>query len=126
MGIRKTEFDRWNNRYPRRPLAFRISRTLCKENRKVAPQWIKKKPNSRIRRTAVKQRLEKISDMESSKMNSNEGSTKKQPLLNKTLKLFMFAMVLANISGNMYGVLLPLYLKELNASVVQGGLFVQG
>ena len=56
-------------------------------------------------------------------MNSHEGSKKKQPLLNNTLKLFMFAMVLANIAGNMYGVLLPLYLKELNASVVQVGLF---
>lgn len=56
-------------------------------------------------------------------MNSNEGSKKKPPLLNNTLKLFMFAMVLANIAGNMYGVLLPLYLKELNASVIQVGLF---
>ena len=47
----------------------------------------------------------------------------KKPLLNNTLKLFMTAMVLANIAGNMYGSLLPLYLKELNASVVQVGLF---
>jgi DHA1 family multidrug resistance protein-like MFS transporter len=50
-------------------------------------------------------------------------SQKKEPLLNSMLKLFMFAMVLANIAGNMYGSLLPLYLKELNASVVQVGLF---
>jgi MFS family permease len=33
------------------------------------------------------------------------------------------SMVLANIGGNMYGPLLPLYLKDLNASVVQVGLF---
>ncbi|MGD8751533.1 MAG: MFS transporter [Anaerolineales bacterium] len=50
-------------------------------------------------------------------------STKKGPLLNNLLKLFMFAMVLANIAGHMYGSLLPLYLKDLNASVVQVGLF---
>ncbi|HEY46765.1 MAG TPA: MFS transporter [Anaerolineae bacterium] len=56
-------------------------------------------------------------------MASMERSTTKQPLLSNTLKLFMFAMVLANIAGNMYGVLLPLYLKDLNASVVQVGLF---
>ncbi len=48
---------------------------------------------------------------------------KRQPLLNNMIKLFMVAMVLANISGNMYGTLLPLYLKELNASVAQVGLF---
>ena len=47
----------------------------------------------------------------------------KAPLLNNTLKLFMVAMVLANIAGNMYGSLLPLYLKDLNASIVQVGLF---
>jgi MFS family permease len=45
------------------------------------------------------------------------------PLLNNTLKLFMLAMVLANIGGNMYGSLLPLYLKELEAGVAQVGLF---
>ncbi len=50
-------------------------------------------------------------------------ATEKKPILNNTLKLFMTAMVLANIAGNMYGSLLPLYLKELNASVVQVGLF---
>jgi MFS family permease len=61
--------------------------------------------------------------MESNNLNPNAGAKKKLPLLNNTLKLFMFAMVLANIAGNMYGVLLPLYLKELNASVVQVGLF---
>lgn len=50
-------------------------------------------------------------------------TTKKEPLLNNVLKLFMTAMVLANIGGSMYGSLLPLYLKELNANVIQVGLF---
>lgn len=44
-------------------------------------------------------------------------------LLTPTLLLFMIAMILANIGGEMYGPLLPLYLKELNASVAQIGLF---
>jgi MFS family permease len=47
----------------------------------------------------------------------------KAPLLNNLLKLFMLAMILANIAGQMYGPLLPLYLKSLDASVVQVGLF---
>ena len=47
----------------------------------------------------------------------------KAPLLNSTLKMFMFAMVIANIAYFMYLGLLPLYLKELNASVAQIGLF---
>jgi MFS family permease len=45
------------------------------------------------------------------------------PLLSRTLLLFMFAMVLANTAANMYMPLLPLYLKDLRASVVQIGLF---
>ena len=49
--------------------------------------------------------------------------TKNQPLLNTMLKVFLLAMVLANISSSMYGNILPLYLKELNASVAQIGLF---
>ncbi|UCD97660.1 MAG: MFS transporter [Chloroflexota bacterium] len=48
---------------------------------------------------------------------------KAAPLISRKLLLFMVAMVLANIGGNMYGPLLPLYLKSLNASVVQIGLF---
>lgn len=44
-------------------------------------------------------------------------------LLTPQLQLFMLAMTLANIGGNMYGPLLPLYLKSLNANVVQIGLF---
>ena len=43
--------------------------------------------------------------------------------MNKMLLMFLLAMILANIGGEMYGMLLPLYLKELNASVVQIGLF---
>lgn len=46
-----------------------------------------------------------------------------RPLLNNTLRLFMLTMVLANIAGHMYEPLLPLYLKSLNANVVQVGLF---
>jgi len=56
-------------------------------------------------------------------MTSDMRSTPKQPLLNNTLKLFMLAMVLANIAGNMYGMLLPLYLKDLGANIMQVGLF---
>lgn len=47
----------------------------------------------------------------------------KAPLLNNMLRMFMVAMILANIGGNMYGPLLPLYLKDLNANVLQVGLF---
>lgn len=56
-------------------------------------------------------------------MTTANDSVKAEPLLNKMLLLFMLAMILANIGGEMYGMLLPLYLKELNASVVQIGLF---
>lgn len=50
-------------------------------------------------------------------------TVKKAPLLNPLLRLFMVTMVLANISGNMYGPLLPLYLRSLDANVLQVGLF---
>ena len=53
---------------------------------------------------------------------SGKDRAKAAPLLNRKLLLFMLAMVLANNGGNMYGPLLPLYLKQLNASVVQVGL----
>lgn len=53
----------------------------------------------------------------------SQPKAKSQPLLTPTLLLFMIAMILANIGGEMYGPLLPLYLKELNASVAQIGLF---
>ena len=52
-----------------------------------------------------------------------EHPAKAEPLLTRVLLLFMLAMILANIGGEMYGMLLPLYLKQLNASVVQIGLF---
>ena len=48
--------------------------------------------------------------------------TDKPPLLTPIMRWFMFAMVLANIGGTMYSILLPLYLTELGASVVQVGL----
>jgi MFS family permease len=37
--------------------------------------------------------------------------------------LLLLAMILANIGGQMYGPLLPLYLQDLSASVAQVGLF---
>jgi MFS family permease len=46
----------------------------------------------------------------------------KDPLLSPVLRWFMFAMVLANISGNMAVMLIPLYLDELGASITQIGL----
>ena len=49
-------------------------------------------------------------------------SEKKAPLLTPTLKLFMVAMVLANISGGMHGALLPLYIEELGATIAQIGM----
>jgi len=43
-------------------------------------------------------------------------------LLTPLMRWFMFAMVLANIAGSMFTILLPIYLTELGASVVQVGL----
>ena len=48
---------------------------------------------------------------------------KKQPLISALLVLFLVAMIFANIGGNMYGGLLPLYLKDLGSSIPQIGLF---
>ncbi len=48
---------------------------------------------------------------------------KKQRLLSGLLILFLAAMIFANIGGNMYGGLLPLYLKDLGSSIGQIGLF---
>ena len=56
-------------------------------------------------------------------MNSSSKTSSKEPLLNRNLVWFMFAMVLANLGGNMYMPLLSLYLKELGANIVQVGLF---
>jgi MFS family permease len=47
----------------------------------------------------------------------------KTRLLNNWLILFLVAMILANIGGQMYGPLMPLYLQELKATVAQVGLF---
>lgn len=47
----------------------------------------------------------------------------KPPLLTPLLLLFMLAMILANLGGNMYGPLEALYLKDLGASIGQIGLF---
>ncbi|NWG33593.1 MAG: MFS transporter [Chloroflexi bacterium] len=48
---------------------------------------------------------------------------KKTPLLSGLLILFLAAMIFANIGGNMYGALMPLYLKDLGSSIGQIGLF---
>ncbi len=50
-------------------------------------------------------------------------SSKPKPMISPWLWLFLVAMIFANIGGNMYGPLMPLYLKELNASVAQVGWF---
>lgn len=46
----------------------------------------------------------------------------KTPLLTPILRWFMLAMVLANISSSMYGMLLPIYINDLGATVGQVGL----
>ncbi len=51
-------------------------------------------------------------------------NTKSKPrILSNTLIVFMVAMVFANIAAEMYGTMLPLYLKHLGADVLQIGLF---
>jgi MFS family permease len=50
-------------------------------------------------------------------------TTQRKPLISPWLWLFLVAMIFANVGGNMYGPLMPLYLKELKASVAQVGLF---
>lgn len=49
-------------------------------------------------------------------------NTDKAPLLTPIMRWFMFAMVLANIAGSMYTMILPNYLSNLGASVPQVGL----
>ena len=49
-------------------------------------------------------------------------TTDKQPLLTPIMRWFMFAMVLANIAGSMFPILLPIYLTELGASIGQVGI----
>jgi len=48
---------------------------------------------------------------------------RKNPLLSPVLIVFMLAMILANLGGNMYGPLQSLYLESLGATVTQIGLF---
>jgi len=50
-------------------------------------------------------------------------SVKPKPMISPWLWLFLVAMIFANIGGNMYGPLMPLYLTELKASVAQVGWF---
>lgn len=50
-------------------------------------------------------------------------ATQKQPLLTPIMRWFMFAMILANIAGQMYPMLMAVYLNEdLGADVQQVGL----
>jgi MFS family permease len=51
-----------------------------------------------------------------------EEQSVKEPLLSPVLRWFMSAMILANISGNMTTMLIPLYLAEKGASVTEIGL----
>jgi MFS family permease len=48
---------------------------------------------------------------------------KKRPLLSGLILLFLLAMILANMGGNMYGPLMSLYIRNLGASVPQIGMF---
>ncbi|MBI4732993.1 MAG: MFS transporter [Chloroflexi bacterium] len=48
---------------------------------------------------------------------------KKKPLLSGLILLFLLAMILANMGGQMYGPLMSLYIRDLGASVGQIGLF---
>ena len=49
--------------------------------------------------------------------------TKKSPLLSRTLVILLISMIAANIGGQMFGPLLPLYVQSLGASIEQIGLF---
>jgi MFS family permease len=53
----------------------------------------------------------------------DEIATVQPPLISRNMGVFLFAMILANVGGNMYQPLLPLYLKDLGAGVTQIGLF---
>jgi len=54
---------------------------------------------------------------------STAAQARKQPLLSGLVLLFLVAMIFANVGGNMYGPLMPLYIKDLGATVGQIGLF---
>lgn len=49
-------------------------------------------------------------------------TTQKQALITPILRWFLFTMILANIAGHMFGMLMPIYLTELGASITQVGL----
>ncbi len=57
------------------------------------------------------------------KVNAVKAVKRALALLTKNLWIFLLSMVLANIAGEMYLTMLPLYLKSLNANVLQVGLF---
>lgn len=48
---------------------------------------------------------------------------KKSPILTNTLTVLLFSMIMANIGGQMYGPLLPLYVQQLGADMNQIGIF---
>lgn len=48
--------------------------------------------------------------------------SQKQTLITPILRWFLFTMILANIAGHMFGMLLPIYLTQLGASVAEVGL----
>lgn len=55
-------------------------------------------------------------------MASTSEAEPRSPLLTPLMRWFLFAMILANIAGSMTGVLMPIYLTELGASIEQVGL----
>lgn len=64
-----------------------------------------------------------VQDFRIGYMDSSEQPNRKTPLLSPVLRLLLVTMILANVSGAMYGGFLPLYLKSLGADVAQIGLF---
>ncbi len=48
---------------------------------------------------------------------------KKPPLITPTLAILLFSMIMANIGGQMYGPMLPLYVQQLGADLNQIGIF---
>ncbi len=56
-------------------------------------------------------------------VNVEAPQAKKKPLLSGLILLFLLAMILANMGGQMYGPLMSLYIRDLGASVGQIGLF---
>jgi MFS family permease len=61
--------------------------------------------------------------MESTTVPAPAIQEKKKPLLSGMILLFLLAMILANMGGQMYGPLMSLYIRDLGASVPQIGLF---